>query len=77
MKNMEALESVVSERRFGKVAIEKGYVTKEQVVHALEIQLKEDITHGWHRLIGMILFEQGLMSRRQINDVMHELEKEG
>ena len=39
------------EKRFGVVAFKKGYVTADQLVKALTIQVQEDIDMGYHRLI--------------------------
>lgn len=64
------------EIRFGIVAVEKGFVTIEQVTHALEVQVKEDIALGMHRRIGMILLEQGHITLMQIDEVLNELERQ-
>ena len=53
------MEDRKDEIRFGMVAVEKGFVTPEQVVEALEIQVKENLSAGVHRFIGMILQSQG------------------
>jgi hypothetical protein len=67
--------SVDKEMRFGVVAINKGYVTPEQVIEALNIQVKEDISAGKHRKVGMILLEQGHMTLMQVDEVLKELEE--
>jgi len=41
--------------RFGKVAVEKGFITPSQVIEALEKQFTEGLEAGEHRLIGQIL----------------------
>ena len=64
------------EIRFGIVAFEKGFVTHEQVIKALEIQVKENLTNGMHRRVGVILFEQGLMTLMQIDEVAKSLEQQ-
>ena len=61
--------------RFGVIAVKKGYVTAEQVINALNIQVREDMTNGKHRRVGMILLEQGLLTPMQIDDVLKDLEK--
>lgn len=65
MLNEERLE-----RRFGAVAVEKGFATAEQVVEAMKIQILEEIEKGEHRLIGRILVEKGFMSSSQIIEVL-------
>jgi hypothetical protein len=63
------------EIRFGVVAIQKGFVTLEQAVDALEIQVKENTLEGEHRLIGQILLELGFISQSQIDEVLQTLEQ--
>jgi len=63
------------EKRFGVLAVEKGFVNPDQVIEALKIQVMEDIEKGKHRLIGRILLEQGLITLSQINDVLASIGK--
>ena len=56
--------------RFGVAAAQKGFVTKDQILEALDIQLTEDFSIGKHRLIGTILFEKGHLTIAQVNDVL-------
>ena len=70
------MTNVDKEMRFGVVAINMGYVTAEQVIEALNIQVKEDVAMGKHRKIGMILLEQGHLTVMQIDEVLRELEKQ-
>ncbi|MFC1535000.1 hypothetical protein ACFL7M_16730, partial [Thermodesulfobacteriota bacterium] len=58
------------------VAIEKGFVTPDQVIKALEIQVKENLASGTHRRIGIILFKQGLITLKQIDEVIKSLEQQ-
>jgi hypothetical protein len=57
-------------KRFGVIAVEKGFITKEQLMYALNIQASENIVEGRHRLIGQILLEEKLMTEAQIDEVM-------
>jgi transcriptional regulator CtsR len=57
-------------KRFGVIAVEKGFITKEQLMYALNIQASENIAEGRHRLIGQILLEEKLMTEAQIEEVM-------
>ena len=61
------------EKRFGVVAVEKGFITKDELVNALTIQVKEDIEMGYHRLIGKIFLDQGIMSLKQISGLLKEI----
>ena len=64
------METEHLEKRFGVIAIEKGYCSAEQFVEALKIQVMEDVNKGKHRLVGRILLEQGVMTLEQINQVL-------
>ena len=59
--------------RFGVVAVERGFITSEQLVAALRVQVEENLKSSQHRLIGMILLEQGLLTLDQIDEILHEL----
>ncbi|MDH4264178.1 MAG: hypothetical protein OEW45_00950 [Deltaproteobacteria bacterium] len=69
------METEHLEKRFGVLAVEKGFVTADQVIEALKIQVMEDIEKGQHRLIGRILLEQGLITLSQIDDLLDSLGK--
>ncbi len=60
-------------RRFGKVAVDKGYVTAKQLKHAMAEQIEDDISNKPHRLIGKILLENGRITDKQIDIVLDEL----
>jgi len=64
------METEHLEKRFGVLAVEKGFITADQVIEALRIQVMEDIGKGKHRLIGLILLEQGLITLPQIDNVL-------
>ena len=61
------------EKRFGVVALKKGFITPDELVKALTIQVQEDIEMGYHRLIGKIFLDQGIMSGKQIRDLLKEI----
>ncbi len=56
--------------RFGTIAVEKGFLTTEQLMEALSIQARENVETGNHRLIGQILVDLGYMTEDQIDDVL-------
>ncbi len=58
------------EKRFGVTAVKKGFITPDQLVEALAIQVAEDISTGDHDLIGKILFEQGILTMDKIDAVL-------
>ncbi len=61
------------EGRFGDIALRKRFVTSEQVVTSIEVQITEDIEGKKHRFIGQILLELGYMSSSQVNDVLKRM----
>jgi len=59
-------------RRFGQVAVERGFITPEQLREALTEQVDDDLTNRQHRLLGDILFEKNWMTAKQIESVLNE-----
>lgn len=74
MENDPQNETLTPEDRFGMVAVRKGYITQEQLVKALEIQVTENIRDGAPRFVGEILVEQNVMTKLQIRDVLDSME---
>ena len=62
------------QKRFGLIAVEKGFITADQLVEAFKAQVMEEIEKGKHRLIGVILYEQGLITLGQIDEVLESLQ---
>jgi hypothetical protein len=58
------------DKRFGTIAVKKGFVTQEQLIQAFSIQIAENLEKGEHRLIGAILLDQGIMTMQQIDEVI-------
>jgi hypothetical protein len=63
----------VYDKRFGNIAIEKGFLTLDELINALEIQVQEEIKKGERRLIGQILLEQKVMTSDQIKEVLSDI----
>lgn len=63
--------------RFGQIAVEKGYVTSDQVKQAVSEQIDDDMADRPHRLIGRIFLDNGIMNPQQIEIVLNELFKRG
>ncbi len=63
------------EKRFGIIAIEKGFITPNNLSHVLSIQVKEHNENGNQRFIREILFDQDTMSVEQIAEVCKVLFK--
>ena len=60
-------------RRFGTIAVKKGFVSQNQIKEAFMEQLDDDLNGREHRLIGTILFEKDMMTWDQVNIVLKEL----
>jgi hypothetical protein len=58
------------EKRFGSIAVEKGFITVDQLIEGLELQIKEEFEKGNHRPIGAILYFEGRLSIPQIDEVL-------
>ncbi len=60
-------------RFFGEVALEKRYVTAEQLYEALTQQARDKVEGRSERLLGQILLELGYMNEDQIRKVLDVL----
>ena len=60
----------VYEKRFGNIAIDMGFITLDELINALEIQVQEEIDKGERRLIGQILLELKVITSDQIKQVL-------
>jgi len=65
-----------SEKLFGVVAIEKGFISMDQLLEGLEIQIDEEIERGEHRVIGAILVEKGYMNLSQVQETLESCDKQ-
>jgi len=63
----------LTEKRFGVVAIEKGFISMNQLLEGLEIQVEEEIEQGLRRVIGAILVEKGYMDLLQVQEVLEAM----
>lgn len=61
------------DKRFGALAIDKGYITLEHLIEAMKIQILENLQGLDHRLIGQILWEEGYLKTEQINEVLESM----
>ena len=61
------------DQRFGSIAIKKGFITSEQLIEVLSIQVTENIGNNTHRIIGMILREKAYLSIGQVNEILNEM----
>ena len=61
------------EKRFGYIAVNKGFITEEQLAEAMMIQINEDIHKGEHRLVGQILLSLGYINEEQVFKVLRAM----
>ena len=61
------------DQRFGASAAKMGFITSEQLIEALAVQVKENVNNGSHRLVGSILLEKGYMNLEQIDQVLKDM----
>ena len=61
------------EKQFGIIAVEKGFISAENLVEGLKTQVEEEIQEDSHRLIGEILVEKGHMTLSQIQEVLDDM----
>ena len=58
---------------FGEVALEKKFVTSEQLYEALTLQARAKVDGKAEKLLGQVLLELGYMSEDQIRQVLDVL----
>jgi hypothetical protein len=61
------------DKKFGTIAISKGFITKDQLIEGLARQVEEDLTEGKHRPIGAILFGLGYLPKAQAIEVLRSM----
>ena len=61
------------QKRFGTIAVDKGYIKEDQLVKALEMQAKENVMEGKHRLLGQIFVEEGLLTTSQVDEILETM----
>jgi hypothetical protein len=57
-------------KRFGAIAVEEGFITIDQLMDALEVLVREELSGIKRRLIGRILFDLGFVTLLQIKEVL-------
>ena len=63
-------------RRFGFIAIEKGFIKADQLYEALMTQKVQETRGGERRPLGMILKDLGYLSVAQVDEILEVLERE-
>jgi len=62
-------------RRFGEIAMSKGFITKEQLANVMTTQVKGEIERSIHKLIGEIMIDEGVMDESQVKEVLEAMMK--
>jgi hypothetical protein len=65
----------VRDKRFGVIAVEKGFINNEQLFDAMKIQVEEDLEGKTHTLIGVILVRLGYLTHEQTEEILLEMRK--
>lgn len=58
---------------FGAKSIAKGFITIDQFLEAMKVQVLEDLDKGNHRPLGQILFELGYMNNSQVKEILESM----
>ncbi len=65
---IEKLEATFA--RFGKIAVDMGFITGKQIKEALVEQVEDELADKPHRPIGKILLENGWITKEQTDIVL-------
>jgi hypothetical protein len=69
------MEDKKTDKTFGAMAVEKGFISQEALDEALSIQMDELKAKEKARPIGRILLNEGLITMQQVGEVLKALEK--
>lgn len=61
--------------RFGKIAVDQGFLTADQLKDALVEQLNDNLATRPHRVLGAICFEHSWLTPGQIDQILNQLFK--
>ena len=64
------------QEEFGVIAEQRGFVSPTQIMEALEIPLNENTEKENYRFIASVLYDQGFITKTQINEVLDSLKME-
>ena len=62
-------------RRFGDIAIRKGFINKEQFIEAMAFQIENELEGRQPKLIGSVLTDMGYLTREQVDEVIGVMAK--
>lgn len=61
--------------RFGSLAVELGYLNRQQLLQALGEQVDDDLNRRPHRVLGAICFDHDWMTPSEIDKVLNAMFK--
>ena len=59
--------------RFGYLAIQKGFITKDQLINAIRVQILNEEKECASERVGRVLKEMGFITDEQIDEVMKDI----
>ena len=62
--------------RFGQIAVAMGFCGKAEVDQALRIQREQDGHGERHRLLGILMVSEGLLSTTQLIEILKTIERQ-
>jgi rRNA maturation endonuclease Nob1 len=60
-------------KRFGYFSIKKGFVTEDQFIEAIRVQISNEQKGDESNSIGQIMKEMGYLTEEQIDEVINEI----
>ena len=57
-------------KRFGTIAVDKGYISEDQLIETLKMQAKENVKD---RLLGQIFLDEGLLTTTQVDEILETM----
>lgn len=62
--------------KFGQIAVEMGYITRDELQAALTEQVELEVAGKEHRVLGTLLFSSDIMCADQIDIVLNQTLKQ-
>lgn len=65
----------MDEELFGRIAIERAYITSDDLERALQIQRDIQEQRNTRKLLGIIMLESGMISSDQLLEILRRIEE--
>ena len=69
------LDVNTARKLFAEMAVQKGYCSEEDVAEALAKQAEMEDHEQHHKMLGLILLQEGMIDNTQFIDLLMELDK--